>query len=198
VPAAERYVRWYDHGFLRRYWSNLHKIAEGVYRSNYPNGRRFPEIQKLGIKSILNLRGGVGSVPHLLEQHYCDQFGIALHSVNLNARYAPDPNELLTLLDLFDRAEKPFLMHCKSGSDRAGLASALYLMHAEGKSLAEAQSMLSFKYLHVNDRKTGIMGHVLRAFGAAQAETGIGLRDWLSKCYDPEAEQAAFEASRKN
>ena len=62
VDAAERYVTWYDHGFFRRYWSNLHQIAPGVYRSNYPNGRRFPKLAELGMKTILNLRGGAGSV----------------------------------------------------------------------------------------------------------------------------------------
>ena len=95
-----------------------------------------------------------------------------MHTLNLNARYAPDPKELLALLDLFDSVEKPFLMHCKSGADRAGLASALYLIHSEGKSVAEAQTMLSFKYLHVNDRKTGIMGHTLRAYGSSAGANG--------------------------
>ena len=89
-------------------------------------------------------------------------------------------------------------MHCKSGADRAGLASALYLIHSEGKSVAEAQTMLSFKYLHVNDRKTGIMGHTLRAYGRAQALTGVSLRDWFLREYDQEAEQAAFDAERRN
>ena len=198
VDAAERYVTWYDHGFFRRYWSNLHQIAPGVYRSNYPNGRRFPKLAELGMKTILNLRGGAGSVPYLLEEHYCRDYGITMHTLNLNARYAPDPKELLALLDLFDSVEKPFLMHCKSGADRAGLASALYLIHSEGKSVAEAQAMLSFKYLHVNDRKTGIMGHTLRAYGAAQAQTGVSLRDWLLHEYDQEAEQAAFDVERRN
>ncbi|MEJ5217059.1 protein tyrosine phosphatase [Cognatishimia sp. D5M38] len=198
VDAAERYVTWHDHGFFRRYWSNLHQIAPDVFRSNYPNGRRFPKLAELGIKTILNLRGGAGSVPYLLEEHYCRDYGITMHTLNLNAHYAPDPKELLALLDLFDTVEKPLLMHCKSGADRAGLASALYLIHSEGKSVAEAQTMLSFKYLHVNDRKTGIMGHTLRAYGRAQALTGVSLRDWFLREYDQEAEQAAFDAERRN
>lgn len=134
----------------------------------------------------------------MLEEHYCRDYGITMHTLNLNARYAPDPKELLALLDLFDTVEKPFLMHCKSGADRAGLASALYLVHAEGKSIEEAQEMLSFKYLHVNDRKTGIMGHTLRAYGTAQAQTGVSLKEWLLNAYDQEAEQAAFDAERRN
>lgn len=198
VEAAERFVSWYDHGFFRRFWTNLDQIAPGVYRSNYPNGRRFQQIQQLGIKTIINLRGGEGSVPHLLESHYCAQYGITLETVNLNARYAPDPAELLKLLDLFDSVERPFLMHCKSGADRAGLASALYLIHCEGRSFEEAKRMLSLRYMHVNDRKTGIMGHTLRAFEAATSATGISLRDWLTQVYDQQAEQKAFDAARKN
>ncbi len=198
VDAAERFVSWYDHGFLRRFWSNLHPISEGVYRSNYPNGKRFKELSELGIKVILNLRGGEGTPTHMLEKHYCQQYGIDLHTINLNARYAPDAKELLRLLDLFDSVQRPFLMHCKSGADRAGLASSLYLIHVEGKGMAEAKKMLSLRFLHVNDRKTGIMGHLLRAFEAANAARGISLRDWIATEYDAEAEQKAFEASRKN
>lgn len=197
VDAAEKYVSWYDHGFLRRFWSNRFEIRPGVFRSNYPNGRRFAELAPLGIRSILNLRGGAGTVPYLLEEHYTTEAGIDFHTVNLDARRAPKPDELLKLLDLFDVAKRPFLMHCKSGADRAGLASALYLLHIEGASIEEAQEMLSFKYLHVNDRKTGIMGHVLKSYGQASAASGISLREWITTEYDPERAQQEFDLSRQ-
>ena len=34
-------------------------------------------------------------------------------------------------------------MHCKSGADRAGLASALWLLHVERRPVAEAMKQLS-------------------------------------------------------
>lgn len=198
VEGAERFVSWYDHGFFRRFWSNFHEIAPGVFRSNYPSSRRFPEIKAKGIHTIISLRGGEGSVTHRLEQELCQQHDITLHLLNLNARKAPDRDELLKLLDLFDALETPFLMHCKSGADRAGLASAMYLIHANGASVADARKMLSLKYLHVNDRKTGIMGHILTEYEAANAESPLTLRQWLTDQYDPIAAQKAFDISRRN
>jgi hypothetical protein len=64
-------------------------------------------LEELGIKTILNLRGGAGSVPYLLEEHYCHDYGITMHTLNLNARYAPDPKELLALLDFLTRSRSP-------------------------------------------------------------------------------------------
>jgi protein tyrosine/serine phosphatase len=83
-------------------------------------------------------------------------------------------------------------MHCKSGADRAGFASAIYLMVIEGQSVAEARSMLAFKYLHIKRSKTGVLGYILDLYEARAAETGIGFEDWVETEYDNEAVQAAF------
>lgn len=54
----------------------------------------------------------------------------------------------------------PFLMHCKSGSDRAGLASALYLLD-QGRPVAEARKMMSLRYLHLANSDAGILDVML-------------------------------------
>ena len=40
------------------------------------------------------------------------------------------------------------VMHCKSGADRAGLMSALYLILNQDVSVDKAKNQLSLKYLH--------------------------------------------------
>jgi protein tyrosine/serine phosphatase len=46
-----------DHGFLRLCYNNFHKVDENLYRSNMPTPSRIKRYSKLGIKTIINLRG---------------------------------------------------------------------------------------------------------------------------------------------
>ena len=60
---ARRAAWWHfqlmDHAFLRGLWTNLDQIAPGVWRANQPSPRRLESYQrKLGLKSVVNLRGG--------------------------------------------------------------------------------------------------------------------------------------------
>src|SRR5262249_6355598 len=53
------------------------------------------------------------------------------------------------LLDLLDRCRYPLLIHCKSGSDRTGLVSGLYLMARLGEPPDRALRAFSMAYGHV-------------------------------------------------
>ena len=133
TPAGRRsavlHFHLMDHAYLRVFWTNLAQIAPGVWRSNQPSPRRIARYSRMGISNIITLRGDKPKSHHLLEAEACDTHGINLHAVSLSARKLVAPKHLLALLDLFDTLEKPFLMHCKSGADRAGLASALYFWY---------------------------------------------------------------------
>jgi hypothetical protein len=66
----------------------------------------------------------------------------------MSAIRRPARRELLQLIDLLDRCRYPLLIHCKWGSDRTGLASALYLMVKRGKSPAQALATFSIQHGH--------------------------------------------------
>ena len=102
---------------------------------------------------------------------------------------------------LFERIEYPALFHCKSGADRAGLMSALYLIMKAGRPVAEAKEMLSLRYGHVRQSKTGVLDAFLDAFEAAQqAAAAEGRRlefmEWVETDYDPRALNDAFRTKR--
>ena len=102
------------------------------------------------------------------------------------------------LFEVFDRIEKPFLMHCKSGADRTGLAAALYLLVYEGAELAAAKKQLSFDFVHIRRTSSGILDHFLDTYEARFKETAITLRDWISVEYSAEALTASFAAKQKS
>ena len=189
--SAERYVYWFDHGMLRTFWTNFGKVAPDVYRSNQPDHDRLAKYKAMGIKAILNLRGTPIKPHHLLEVRSCSMIGLELHSVALHARKAPYVDRLLSLFEAFDTIPRPFLMHCKSGADRAGLAAVLYRLD-QGESIVNARKELSLRYLHIKSSKTGIQDHLVDAFEARQKHGPISIRDWVANEYDPKALTESF------
>jgi protein tyrosine phosphatase (PTP) superfamily phosphohydrolase (DUF442 family) len=181
-----------DHAFLRHHWTNLAEVAPGVWRSNHPTDARFAAYKAMGIRTILNLRGAAKNPPFLFEAESCARHGLTLVSVGLYARKAPSRGHVLTLFDTFRSIELPFLMHCKSGADRAGFASALYLLSQRGATLAEARKQLSWRFLHFRWSKTGILDHILDLYGAHLAKEPLGIEDWFRDHYDPAAAMASF------
>lgn len=193
---AHIYNLWFDHAVLRTIWTNFFEIAPGVYRSNHPTHARFEKMKAMGIRSVLNLRGAGGAAHYLTEKESCEALGLTLVDCTLQARHAAPAEDILEVIEAFRTIERPFVMHCKSGADRAGFASAIYLLVMEGRPVAEARKMLSVKYVHLKWSKTGILDYILDQYAARQAETGIGFEDWIRTEYDHMALQRAYEAQR--
>lgn len=181
-----------DHGLLRRHWSNMDQVAPGVWRSNQPTHARFVALKAMGFRSVLNLRGPGRTPAFLFACESCEALGLKLVAVALQARRAPRREQVLALFEAFRTLERPFLMHCKSGADRTGFASALYLLAHEGATLAEARRHLSFRYLHVRVSRTGILDHVLDLYEARLARGAIGIEEWFATEYDSHAAEAGF------
>lgn len=190
------HYKWLDHGVLRTYWHNFEEFAPGAHRSNHPDHKRFERYAKLGIKTVLNLRGRAKQPHYLFEEESCRQLGLELITVHMGARRAPLKHTLIKLIRVFEEIERPFLMHCKSGADRTGLAAALYLMVQEDRPLEEARKQLSFRYLHIRRISTGILDHFLDVYAARNAQDPIDIRDWIATEYDADALQASFDAKQ--
>lgn len=200
TPAGRRAAFWHfhllDHGLLRMLWTNMDEIAPGVWRSNQPDPRRLRRCRDMGIRTVISLRGSTPSSNLRIEREACHALGLKLITIRLQSRSLPPRSRLLRLLDIFEAVDRPLLMHCKSGSDRSGLASALYLMHMEGRPVAKARKMLSWRYLHNRHSVTGVLDRLLDSYAADAARTPLPIRDWIATRYDPVAIQSDFESAR--
>lgn len=191
-----RHYLWLDHGILRTFWHNFEEVAEGVYRSNHPDHKRFKAYADMGIKAVLNLRGEAQQPHYLFEVESCAKLGLDLITVHMSARQAPERKKLRQLLRVFKTIERPFLIHCKSGADRTGLVAALYLMVHEGQSVEEARKQLSFRYLHIRRSSTGILDHFLDVYAARNAQSPISIEDWIRHEYRREKLIKSFAAKQ--
>ncbi|MCZ4352252.1 tyrosine-protein phosphatase [Roseovarius aestuarii] len=194
---AHIYNLWFDHAVLRTFWTNFYPVAPGVYRSNQPTHRRFENLKARGINTILNLRGAAGAAHYLVEEESCARLGLTLVNCTLHARYAAPREDIRTLIQAFRTIDRPFVMHCKSGADRAGFASAIYLMVMEGRPVSDARRMLAFKYLHIKSSKTGVLDYILDLYEARTQQGPISFEDWIETEYDNETIQSAFQENFK-
>lgn len=192
---ANTFIKWIDHGILRGVWTNFHRLDTGVWRSNHPTEKRFRTYARQGFKTILNLRGASMEPQYQLEKKLCDELGFTLIDLPLSAVDAPSRDHALKLLEIFDSAERPMIIHCKSGADRTSIAAAFYQLH-RGAGIAAARKQFSIRFIHLKNSSKGVLDKVLDSY---EAETGgrIPLRQWLLTDYDPDGITKAYREARQ-
>lgn len=181
-----------DHGFLRLAYRNRHQVTEGVWRSAQPSPADIAWARRAGIRTVVSLRAGAFGGDHL-EREACEQQGLAFQRVIMRSRAAPLKESLREAMAVFPRLERPVLLHCKSGADRAGLGTALYLMIVEGMSVREAKAQLSLRFGHFSSGRTGILDAFLADYEATGEAAGIPFAEWVERVYDPDALTAGFK-----
>ena len=175
-----------DHGVLRAIWTNFYKLDGDVWRHNHPSPGRLARLQSMGAASVLTLRGSK-SVPSVMEAEACADLGLAFRTLEIRATRLPRREALLDLLDAIREMPKPMVIHCKSGSDRTGLAATIYLHVFKEVPLVEARQQLSPRYIHNPLGRAGIVNVFLDAYATAHTATGIGFEDWVRTQYDRDA-----------
>lgn len=188
---------FYDHAFFRAFYNLRSPVGRALYRSAHPMPYQLRQAARAGVKSVLSLRGvetHIGS--NVLEWEACTELGLPIMHFPMGSREAPYREAILGLDKLFDTLPKPILVHCKSGADRAGLASTLYLLIKEQASYDEAIQQMNFwRHGHIKQAKTGVLDHFFETYRRHHAEHGTPFREWVEKHYDRDAVEKSFHAS---
>lgn len=184
---ARFYFNWIDHAVLRVWWWNRGQISAGVFRTNQPSPARLRIHRDAGITTILNLRGASDYAHYLFEVEACREIGLELIDFPLRAKQAMPRDTILGLIDLLPDVPTPFVMHCKSGSDRTGFAAVIYRHVVLGEDMEDALAELSWKYIHLRRSKFGILDVFFEMYLEARTASGIGFREWVATDYDPDA-----------
>ena len=132
------------------FFENFGVVDPGrVFRSAQPSSHLGDLLNAYQPASILNLRGGSWRDDwYTAEVRSTEERSIDFYDLPLSAIRRPRRRELLILLDLLGRCRYPLLIHCKSGSDRTGLASALYRMAILGEPPERALDAFTITYGH--------------------------------------------------
>ncbi|MGP1355926.1 fused DSP-PTPase phosphatase/NAD kinase-like protein [Roseicyclus sp.] len=176
-----------DHALVRAVIPNFYKVDDDLYRSSHPGFRRLERAKRLGVRSVLSLRGDPDATPNAREREACARLGLELRFIQLRTVRLPSAEVLLELLGHYRDMPKPMLVHCKSGADRTGLAVTLYRHVIRGEPLEKARRSLHWSYGHLGIGKAGLVHRMLDAYGRDYDATGIPFERWVREVYDPEA-----------
>jgi len=186
---------WKDHAYLRLGFSNAHWISDELVRSNQPWPFQLKAWKARGIRTIVNLRGGMATSFRALEVDACRRLGLELVDFVIASRDVPTAEKVLAARELFETVRYPALMHCKSGADRAGIMGVFYMHFRQGQSIREAIDQLSPRYLHMRAGLTGVLDYIFERYLAEGEPAGLSFVDWVaSPAYDPVKLKAEFRA----
>jgi protein tyrosine/serine phosphatase len=184
-----------DHAILRLGLGNFGVVIPGrLYRGNHPTPMRLRRLtRRYGLTTVINLRGATGTGSYHLSRDAALKLGLTYEDLSLESRGAPHRDRILRLHDIYQSLSGPALLHCKSGADRAGLASGLCLLF-NGGSANDALRQLSWRFGHIKQARTGI----LDAFFLRYQRDGEGRKtflDWLDQDYDEASLRHDFHAN---
>lgn len=126
-----------------------------AYRSGQLGSDKLAEyVKQYNIKSILNLRG-----KHAGESWYEDEVAMSAklnlphYDVGLSSDHELTESEVRQLMEIFEKAPRPILIHCQAGADRSGLVAAMWkvVVDKEPKDLAEKQLSLWYGHMPFGD-----------------------------------------------
>ncbi len=111
---------------------NLYCFGLGLYRGAQPKANGFEKLQKLGIKTIINLRSFHSDKEKVL------RLGVSYEQIHMKAWHAEKEDVVRFLRIAIDPGCLPIFVHCHHGSDRTGLMVAAYRVVVNGWTKEQA------------------------------------------------------------
>lgn len=111
---------------------NLHKVADGLYRSAQPTAQGMRNLEAMGIRTIVNLRSFHSDRGEIRGT------GLAYEHIWEKAWHPEEEDAIRFLQIATDPKSAPVLVHCQHGADRTGTMCALYRIVVQGWSKEDA------------------------------------------------------------
>jgi tyrosine-protein phosphatase SIW14 len=127
--------------------SNAGKVHPFLYRGSQPNAQGVEELKKLGVDTIVDLRGEKPSTMKAERQH-AEALGMHLINIEGNGWSPPRDEQMVQFLSLFQETpQHKVFVHCWFGQDRTGVFVAAYRIAYDGWTPEQAlQEMYSFHF----------------------------------------------------
>ncbi len=111
---------------------NLHRITPTLYRSEQPTALGMKNLEKLGVRTIINLRAFND------DEKEARGTNLRTERTKILTWRVDDRHVIEVLRMLRNPGNGPFLIHCQHGADRTGLITAMYRMLEQDWSADDA------------------------------------------------------------
>ncbi len=104
---------------------NFYKVDEHVYRGAQPTDEGFQYLAKIGVKTVIDLRGA--SEGRRNEESVVTAAGMKYINIPMTGLTPPSEAEITKILGMLeDGTAGPVFVHCQRGADRTGAVIASY------------------------------------------------------------------------
>ncbi len=111
---------------------NLHKVSEDLYRGAQPSAEGMKRLEKLGIRTVVNLRSVRSDRDEIKDTN------LAYEHISMTT-WDPETKDVVRFLQIVtDSSRTPVFVHCRHGADRTGTVCAVYRIAVQGWSKDEA------------------------------------------------------------
>jgi protein tyrosine phosphatase (PTP) superfamily phosphohydrolase (DUF442 family) len=111
---------------------NLHKVSDDAYRGAQPTAEGMQQLEKLGVRTIINLRSFHSDRDEIGET------GLGYEHIYMKTWHPEDEEVARFLKIVTDPNRTPVFVHCRRGADRTGTMCAVYRIAVQGWSKDEA------------------------------------------------------------
>jgi protein tyrosine/serine phosphatase len=123
---------------------DFQQVDADVYRGRQPSPEGYATLAQMGIKTVIDLRGGAIHMPH--EKRLVEKAGMRYVEERFSGIFAPQDRQIAKLLAvMMDPSATPVFVHCRRGADRVGVLIACYRMAHHGwtnqQAFEEARGM---------------------------------------------------------
>ena len=164
---------------------NFHEvIPERLYRSAEMNQEQLAAtIDKYDIQTVIDLRRG--NNPE--EAKLVESKNILYFHRPFVSSKASQKERIIDLINIFDKAKAPVLIHCTSGTHRTGFATVLWLHVVENVPMIEATNQLHLQFGYFLPERIfseiakghRVLEAVLDDYEKEHYQSGMKFRHWI-------------------
>jgi len=137
--------------------ANLYQVSPTLYRSEQPTPLGMKNLEKLGIRTVINLRRMNNDEDEVRGTSLRTE-RVKIYTWNIKDRHVID------VMRILGKPENgPFLIHCQHGSDRTGLMSAMYRILEQNWSVDDALAELTGGGYGYHSIWTNVLSYVREA-----------------------------------
>jgi protein tyrosine/serine phosphatase len=149
---------------------NLHKVSEDFYRGAQPTAEGMRQLEKLGIKTVINLRF------ILSDRDKIKGTGLDYEHINTTTLSTETVDVIRFLKVATDAERTPIFVHCHRGVERTGIMCAVYRIVVQGWARDEAIEEMTKGGFTTRTIKKNLLDYI-RKVDVTEIKHSAGLND---------------------